>query len=381
MEIPQTYVDQAIAYIDQKQTEWIELIHQLCAIPAPSHQEHKRAEFITAWLKDHGCQGAYIDEAGNVIFRYPMTNPVKKEYVALLAHIDTVFPDLEPFTVKEEGNRLYCPGVGDDTANVALLMLMARYFVQHQLPVKTPLLFAFDTGEEGLGNLKGCRHLFDTFGSSITEMIALDGTYEGICHQAVGSLRYRVTVTTEGGHSYGNFGNSNAIVELARLIDVLYSIKVPPKTTYNVGEIQGGTSVNTIAQKATMLYEIRSVDRSEMERVRDYFETLVTAFRTKGIGVDVELLGERPCMGEVDLLKMTRLTDLAKEAIERYYGKKPRLYAGSTDCNIPFSRGIPAICFGAYLGSGAHTREEYIERDSLLTGGRIVAWFLMNYVG
>ncbi len=361
--------------VKEHQEELLELIQTLCQIPSPSGQEQKRAAFIQGWLEDHGCLGAKIDEENNVIFPYQAE---KGDLVVWMAHTDTVFPDLEPFEVKISGNRMYCPGVGDDTANVAVLMLLARLVVKEQWAAKQGILFVFDSQEEGLGNLNGCRQVFAAYGSRIKQLISFDGTYEGICMKAVGSLRYRVTVRTEGGHSYSKFGNRNAIQYLAKLIDLLYTIQVPEKTTYNVGQITGGTSVNTIAQEASMLYEIRSDDKQAMEQVRLFFEQAVASFRLMGVEIEVTLLGERPCMGDIDETKQEQLVALCQEAI-RTYAQEPRLYPGSTDCNIPFSLGVNAACFGAYLGSGAHTRGEYIEIDSLETGMKIVLSFIMNY--
>lgn len=362
-------------YVKEHQKELLELIEALCKIPSPSGQEQKRAEFIRTWLDEQGCSGGIIDCANNVILPYQTD---QSDLVVWMAHTDTVFPDLTPFTVRFEENRMYCPGVGDDTANVAVLMLVARLVFAKKWKARQGILFVFDSQEEGLGNLKGCRQLFAAYGSQIKEVVSFDGTYEGICIKAVGSLRYQVTVRTEGGHSYSKFGNRNAIHYLAKLIDLLYTLKVPEKTTYNVGQISGGTSVNTIAQEATMLYEIRSDDRRAMALVQDFFEQAVNTLRLMGVETEVRLLGERPCMGEVDEAKQAQLIARCQKAIEQY-APKPALSASSTDCNIPFSLGVNAACFGAYLGSGAHTRGEYIEFDSLETGMKIVLSFIRDY--
>lgn len=363
--------ENCLNYIDQHHNELLSLIETLCGICAPSNNEKLRSTFVEKWLKDAGCEHVEVDEAGNVLYFYETDQ--HEEWMLALAHMDTVFPDLEPMPFSIEGNLMKCPGVGDDTANLAVLMMTARYLAEAKPKMKKGLLLAADTGEEGLGNLKGCRQIMKDHGSRIVEVVALDGTYDEAVNRAVGSLRYKVTVETEGGHSYGCFGHRNAIHQLSVLIHNLYTYKVPDtnKTTYNVGGISGGTSINTIAQKAEMLFEIRSDHKPDMDACNEYFMRSVEMLRANGVIVNVELLGERPCMGDVDMEKQQALETWAQSLIKSYTGQPITFESGSTDCNIPFSMGIPSICFGAYLGSGAHTREEYIEIDSLKIGFKL----------
>lgn len=243
-----------------------------------------------------------VDAAQNVIA--PVNCTPGCEVVVFMAHTDTVFPDLTPMPLHREGDRLFCPGVGDDTANLAALMLAARYFRMQPQTADCGFLFVANSCEEGLGNLKGCRQLMQDYAGRVREVVSFDGGLGGICNKAVGSARYRVTVRTEGGHSFGAFGNRNAIHLLASMIDTLYAVKPPAegdsKTTYNVGMIEGGTSVNTIAQEASMLFEYRSDSRACLEKMKAMFESIVAAYRSMGIEVEVVLLGERPCMGDVD---------------------------------------------------------------------------------
>ena len=168
---------------------------------------------------------------------------------------------------------------------------------------------------------------------------------------------------------------------LASLIDALYSVKVPQggKTTYNVGTIEGGTSVNTIAQQASMLFEFRSDVREHLDQLRGMFDSLIDAYRKMGVEVNVEILGERPCMGEIDQEKQRTIEKKVEDLIERRIGVRPEGHSGSTDCNIPFSLGINSLCFGGYLGEGAHTREEKIEKASLLPGLGVMMEFVLNY--
>ncbi len=358
-----------------------DLLFQLCAIPAPSNHEELRAEFIKKWLEDLGAEGVYIDPALNVVYPYQCEN--KNELLVIMAHTDTVFPDLEPFTVKVEGNVASCPGIGDDTANVAILLTLIKYVIENKLNAPKGVVFVLNAGEEGLGNLKGSRQIVKDYEGRISEFVSLDGSYTGVCNGAVGSMRYNVEVKTEGGHSYGSFGNRNAIQRLAAIIEKLYQVEVPhdgnSKTTYNVGMISGGTSVNTIAQQAEMLYEYRSDSRKCLEIMGQNFNKIIEEAKKDCLSLTVTILGERPCMGDVDADRQAALLNKTKEAIATRYDKEVATYPGSTDCNIPFSVGIPSVCFGGYIGKGAHTREEHIYLDSMPVGTEIVAAFLLDY--
>jgi len=363
--------------------ETLQLIKDLCTIPAPSHKEELRAAFCKAWFEKAGFENVTIDEALNVIC--PVNVTEDNELVVFMAHTDTVFPDLEPMPFIEDGETWRCPGIGDDTANLAAMMITARQMLKEGSCGELGYLFVANSCEEGLGNLKGCRQLMADYGSRVKEVISFDGGLGGIMNKAVGSHRYRIAVSTEGGHSYGAFGNRNAIHQLSALINALYSVKVPKngnsKTTYNVGAISGGTSVNTIAQYAEMLYEYRSDDRECLEQMRVMLMKMLEAFAATGIEVEWELLGERPCMGEVDPEKQAALEARARKALEPVVGPVPGGRSGSTDCNIPFSMGIPAVCFGAYRGGGAHTREEFILPESLKDGLDVLYRFIGGYFG
>ena len=365
MEITQDILN----YIEAHRQEGYELLLELAQIPAPSNHEEKRAEFCCGWLARNGAEGVYIDEALNVIWPVGVTED--NDLMVFMAHSDVVFPDTTPLPLKVENGRIYCPGVGDDTACVAALMMTAKYIAEKKLkPKNCGMLMVINSGEEGLGNLKGSRKIMEQFGSRVKEFITFDGCDCRGVSRAVGSKRYRIEVDTEGGHSYGAFGNRNAIAYLASLIDTLYTIKVPEKgkTTYNVGTISGGTSVNTIAQHAEMLYEFRSDERESLAIMEKHLNTAVEFYRSKGIAVTVTQVGDRPCSGDVDEQKMADMMARADAATLRYYGREVAFTGGSTDCNIPLSMGIPAICVGCYTGGGSHTREEWVEIDSLLPG-------------
>ena len=355
-------------YLDTSKKELTDLLFTLCAIPAPSGMEEKRAEFCRDWFHKNGGENAYIDPALNVVL--PLGCDGDRPIICFMAHTDTVFPDLEPFEVKQDGDIVSCPGVGDDTACLASLMIVARYFIKNYTPEKYGLLFVCNSCEEGLGNLKGSRKIAEDFGDRLECLISIDGTSASVCNRAVGSTRYRIKIKTEGGHSFANFGNNNAITVASALITRLYSVVVPDiedtKTTYNVGMISGGTSVNTIAEDAEFLYEYRSDSAECLEIMKDIFDGIIAEFRDYGFSVDVEILGQRPGMGPVDAEKELALSELCAEAISLAHGgREVPFRSGSTDCNIPLSMGIPSACFGCYTGEGAHTREEWISLSSI----------------
>ncbi len=367
-------------YAADVQEEVKQLIRDLCAIPAPSHHEEKRAEFCKNWFENNGFTGVTIDEALNVIA--PVNVTADNALTVVMAHTDTVFPDTEPMPFSEDGEFMYSPGVGDDTANLAVLMVCARYYKDH-LPSDAPgILFIANSCEEGLGNLKGSRRIVADYGKRISDFVSLDGAcLNRVVTRAVGSHRYKVTVRTEGGHSFGKFGNRNAIHVLSSMITSLYAVKVPQNgsdsiTTYNVGHISGGTSVNTIAQDAEMMYEYRSNDRECLEKMKNMFEKVIEFYRATGVEVEVELLGDRPCGGDVDPVRLEALRNRFRASVKDLFDMETINGSSSTDCNIPLSMGIPAICFGVCKSFGCHTREEKVEIASLELGCKLLLDFL-----
>ena len=357
------------------QEEIKQIIRDMCAIPAPSHHEEKRAEFCKKWFEDNGFENVSIDAALNVLAPVNVTSDNK--ITIYMAHTDTVFPELTPLPFSEDEEFMYSPGVTDDTANLAVLMVCARYFKDHFNGGKDGVLFVANSCEEGLGNLKGSRQIMADFASRTKEFVTIDGTsLDRIVTCAVGSHRYKVSVRTEGGHSYGNFGNRNAIAVLSAMISLLYSVKVPvegsSRTTYNVGTISGGTSVNTIAQDACMMYEYRSDNKNCLAKMQKMFEQTVETFRSMGIEVDVEKVGDRPCSGAIDESAFAALKNRISRAINETLNMDSREASSSTDANMPLSLGIPAVCISGCRGAGCHTREEKLEKASLLPGCRLL---------
>lgn len=356
---------------DIKEKEYentLEIIRDLCRIPAPSGHEEKRAKYCLDFFKSLGLENAYIDESKDAICAL---GPSDGEKVLFSAHTDTVFPDMEPLPFSEDEKNMYCPGVGDDTACLAVLMSCVKYLIRNKTDLKRRIIFAANSCEEGLGNLKGMRHIFRDY-PDIRRMYTFDGMYDAVVSKSVGSHRYKVTVKTEGGHSFNHFGNRNAISVLCDIIGKIYCIEVPKKdgtkTTYNVGTIEGGTSVNTIAQEACCLVEYRSDDVECLCEMQKKFSEIFNSAKDKCKELTVELMGERPCADGLDEQKQKALTDKVVYAQKKYYRHDVRVNSGSTDCNIPHSLGIPAVCAGVHMGGGMHTREEWAEKESIKTG-------------
>ena len=364
-------MEQIKAYAAAHADEARQLTEELCRIPAPSGKERARAEFCRDWLERCGAKDVRIDGADNMVLELNAAG--SDALTVLMAHTDTVFPDTEPMEVHQEGGRLLCPGVGDDTANLAVLLLAARFLLEQGVTPKNGLVLAANSGEEGLGNLRGCRRLMADYRGRVARMISFDGYYNRLWNKAVGSARYRVTVRTRGGHSFRDFGAPNAIALLAEIISALYDIQphwgpAGTVTTYNVGMVQGGTSVNTVAQEASMLYEYRSDEAAGLRGMEEAFLAVVEDFRVRGADIEVESLGVRPCGEGVDPVAQAALSDWSEALLRRYTGGNIVVEPASTDCNIPLSLGIPAVSFGLCGGGGAHTRQEWIETASLETG-------------
>lgn len=356
-------------YISKNRDDIFALLKNLCAIPAPSHKEENRAKYIKTWFENIGAKNTYIDDALNVIF--PLNCENSNKITVFAAHTDTVFPDLTPMPYHDDGNKIYSPGVADDTASVVVLMMMAKFFIENNITPKNGVLFVCNSCEEGLGNLKGTRKLFENYKDKIARFITFDSNLNVIADHCVGSHRFEVEVQTTGGHSFLDFGKENAIKVLSEIVANIYKIKIPQKTgktaTYNVGTIEGGTSVNTIAQNAKMLCEYRSDDSELLEIMRKRFEEIFSANYGEDVKINVTTVGERPCSitpeNEIESLKKKIIP-----IIESVIQEKVIFESSSTDCNIPLSLSVPALCIGTNIHNGIHTREEWVDKDSILKG-------------
>lgn len=355
-----------------------DLIITLAQIPSPTGKEKKKAEYIKDWLQRQGAVGVWTDQTGNVCWQW---GKGKEHLTVFMAHMDTVFAESVELNVREKEGKLYCPGIGDNTANLACMLMAAKAAAQSGNEPAYPVLFAATTGEEGLGNLKGSRELFGTFGESVDQVICFDLYREAITCQAVGSVRYEISVNTKGGHSYNDFGNTSAIAAAADLIHRLYQTEVPQKakTTYNVGTIRGGTTVNSIASEAVFTYEFRSIDRNCLEEMEMGFRRTLNEMQLPGVSVSVKEIGRRPCNGNVREERLEALTKAHEEILRRHTKTEVQRIPYSTDANIPLSMGIPAVNIGTISGGALHTEEEYIEQDSINEGLLIALESLMLY--
>ena len=362
--------------------ETLKLIKELCKIPAPSLQEGERAEFCKNWLCGCGAEGVYIDSVKNVL--YPVNCDGKEDIVLFSAHMDTVFPDTEPMPFSEDDKYIYSPGIGDNTANLAVLLSVAKFVAQNKLKAPCGILFAANTGEEGQGNLKGIRQIMKDYKGRIKKVFAFDLYYNTVYNKCVGSHRYEIEVKTRGGYSFNNFGNENAIHILSELVCNLYKCEVPvcgdSKTTYNVGNIEGGTSVNTIAESAKLLYEYRSDSMICLDKMKEFFEDKIEKLKKKyNVNISVDSIGVRPCGGDVDVEVLADMTAKAVAIFEKHSGTVCNIKSASTDCNVPMSMGIPAVCLGTCLGDGAHTRGERVLKESIPTGLKIATELILSY--
>jgi acetylornithine deacetylase/succinyl-diaminopimelate desuccinylase-like protein len=276
----------------------------------------------------------------------------------LVAHLDTVFPIGTPIAVKCEGDILRGPGISDNSVGLATLISIIDLLDELELTGPVDLVAAAVVGEEGLGNLRGTRAAVERFRKDLGAVIVIDGQLGHIVNAAVGSKRWRITVHGSGGHSYGSFGQPSAIHGLARIIAAIADLRVPqdPKTTYNVGMIEGGTSVNTIAPFAEALIDMRSIDSLALEKLAVRVRDIVEHMAGSGLRTEIEDVGERPA-GKRD--KGDPLVSLAAQTLT-WLGHKPIYVDASTDANVPISLNIPSVCIGVTRGERVHTLDEYM---------------------
>lgn len=343
----------------------VQEVIEICQIPAPTFEEQQRTQHVRERMTALGLADVKADEVGNVVGRLGGTG--RGPAVMLAAHIDTVFPMGTDVTVKRDGDILRAPGVGDNSASVAAMLHTARVLKEGSLRLDGDVYFAATVGEEGLGNLRGIRRVMEEYGALVDYVIALDGSLGSMVRQGVGSRRFRLTVTAEGGHSWGAFGSPSAIHSLGRIIAQVADIRVPtsPKTTFNVGLISGGTSVNTIAAQAEAVIDLRSLDVDELRRLEEKVRRIAADIcRQSGVTHAFELLGDRPTGAILDDHPLCQ----AVRRVHHQMGMQTRVYPSSTDGNVPLSLGIPSVTVGVTLGGNGHRTDEYIHASPLGRG-------------
>jgi len=367
---------------------------QITEIEAPPFKEIKRAKVFMEMLRQSGLSDVEIDPEGNVIGlrRGAGTGPL----IAIAAHLDTVFPEGTNVKVRREGSKLYAPGVGDDSRAVAVLLEIVRAMDSAKIQTSSDILFVADVGEEGPGDLRGMKYLFQKgpYKDKIKMFISLDpfGWGSDITTAGMGSKRFKVIFTGPGGHSFGSFGLVNPAYALGNAIAKLSKMQVPqrPKTTYNVGVVGGGTSVNSIPFESWMEVDIRSETKEELNRAVENFTRLMheaveeenrARSTSQGkIEIDVKLIGDRP-FGEI--FQTAPIVQTAA-AVIRALGMVPTFGLSSTDANIPLSMGIPAITLeSGGTGSRNHTLDEWIdvEKTASVRGIHIAMGVLLALAG
>ena len=371
-------IQDAFEYIDILEPRTLKDLVYLTEIPAPPFEEEKRAEAFRDLLDEAGADKVWIDEVGNVIaVRKAAKRDSERPVVVVLdAHLDTVFPEGTDVTIKFNGDTLIAPGIGDNTRGLVLILTVLRALNESGIATVADIWIVGTVGEEGLGDLRGVKHLFRPGAPAIRSWISVDGgSTDRITNSGLGSHRYRVTFTGEGGHSWGAFGMANPIHALGRAINIFVTeadgfIQSGPKTSYNVGRIGGGISVNSISFESWMEVDMRSVEHSSLLAMDDIFQKAMQAALQKendlrkngaALNVKIEMIGDRPS-GEVpvDIPLIQRAL-----AVATLFNISPRLTTGSTNSNIPISRGIPAVTISrGGKGGGSHALKEWWLNDS-----------------
>lgn len=369
-------------FVERNRDDAIALLETLGKIPAPSHHEDQRAAFCRDWFVLEGVDDVWIDEAKNVVCRF---GPASCDsYVVFAAHMDVVFDDTEALPMRREGSRLFAPGIGDDTANLVNLMMGCRFLLEHRDELEQGVLIVANTCEEGLGNLKGVKQLFSNYEGQIERFHSFDGYLSQCTSIPVGTYRYRLSIHARGGHSYLEFGNANAVQQAAELICELYRIEPPTReyTSYNVGRIEGGSTVNSIPTDCSLLYEYRSSDAGCLEEMRQKMRRVVERARLRGVQLHVSTIGVRPGASPgLDRAALRRFTDDNIDVIRSWFDGGIDETPYGTDSNWPLSLGVIANTIGTVAGEYAHTRQEWVDLNSLPTGMAIVCDLIGRYVG
>ena len=361
-------VQQALAHFSESAPDIVEQTIAIQQIPAPTFAEAERAAYIERRFVEAGLVDISQDALHNVYGRFPGSQPANNLSVIISAHSDTVFPAETDLAIRREGHLIHGPGIGDNSTGVAGLIALAESLRLHQIQPLADIWFVSNVGEEGLGDLRGMWAVVERFGADAIYLVVEGGLYSQISHQAIGVQRYEISISTPGGHSWGNFGRRSAIHELGLLIAAIDKLQVPtkPKTTYNVGVIEGGTSINTIAQTARMLLDLRSEEPQRLAILVSEVEKLVSLRqKQKDVSVQMTKIGSRPAG------QMRREAPLVQQAVAamRQVGcPQISFIASSTDANVPLSQGFTAVCIGLTESGNAHRLDEYMDSTHLSAG-------------
>ena len=377
-------VREALDHVERTDGRTMADLRTLTEIPAPPFMEEERGVAFLEMLMDAGVDSAWVDEVGNVIGLRRGSR--SGETLALAGHLDTVFPPGTDVTIRQRGDTLFAPGVADDTRGLAAILAVLRAMNAADLQTEADIFFIGNVGEEGLGDLRGVKHLFREGGPRIDAFISVDGASSSrVTHMGLGSHRYRITFRGPGGHSWGAFGLANPHHALGRAIRYFqdgadpYTREAAYRTSYNVGRIGGGTSVNSVPSESWMEIDMRSEGVSTLEGIDTILQEAVqralaeeNRIRTRGdpLAVDVDMIGDRPS-GEIP--EEHPFVQQAA-AVTRVLGMEPSFGRSSTDANLPISLGIPAITTGGGGESfGTHSLGEwFINRDGFVGVQRLL---------
>lgn len=336
-------------------------------IPGPTFHETERADFLFHQFNALGLADITRDAAGNVLARLPGSGSARPLVVS--AHLDTVHPLGTSLEHKRLPDRIVGPSIGDNSLGLAGLLALPRMLAEHKTILPGDVWLAANTGEEGLGNLKGMQAVVDRFGSRPVAYLVIEGMGLGnILHRGLGVERYKISVKTPGGHSWADYGLPSSIHELCGVVTRLAALPLPqhPCTTLNVGIIHGGTSVNTIAANAWLELDLRSEDAHSLSSMVNQVHDVVRAANRPNIQASIEMIGKRQAGG----LSLTHpLVEQAQQVLEEL-GIEAHPDIASTDANMPLSRKYPAICVGLTVGNNAHSKDEYILTEPLHNGLR-----------
>lgn len=356
----------ALRLIRERADELLAEVVRVAELPAPTYHEERRAEYVEQRFRQAGLSQIGRDDQGSVFGVWPGAGDGPRLLVA--AHLDTVFPPGTDTSVRIEGNVAHGPGIRDNSAAVAGLITLARVLRDTGLRLDGDLVLACPTGEEGLGNLRGMKALMSLWRDRVDGVIVFDGPVGGVVHAGVGSKRIKVVVRTEGGHSWADFGRPSAIHALCAAVAEFVARAQPPvdpRTTFNVGTIGGGTSVNSIAQHAEALIDMRSTSEPALQSLAAKADEIFRRkVREAGGEPAIEEVGYRPTGSIPPHHPLVRLVC----DVHRQMGIESKLGASSTDANVPLSMGIPSVCIGSGRGAGTHTLQETLEIDSLVPG-------------
>ncbi len=356
----------------------VERAIQIQQIPAPTFHEQKRAEFVHELFTTEGLQDHCLDETGNVLGRWKGQGSGKPLIVS--AHLDTVFPMETMLRVTRGPDLIHGPGLGDNSLGVAALFGLLWSLRERRIQPAGDIWFVANVCEEGLGDLRGMKAVVDRFGAGVHAYLVLEGLALGhVYHRAIGVKRFRVTARTSGGHSWSDYGQPSAVHELAKLVVELASLSLPthPRTTMNVGRISGGTSVNVIASEASFDLDLRSENQPSLTALVSAVERLIEKANRPGVSVESQVIGQRPA-GEIAVSHP--LVTLAKKCLEEM-GLDAGLISGSTDANVPLSKGYPAVVLGITTGGSAHTVNEYINTKPVAQGMEQLVKFVKRVWG